>query len=208
MQQSAIPKCSFQGSEAVFSCLHTKTGKFCTGIRTREHHNKKFISLNVRSGKNSLWKRTSVWNSDRFAQITMTGFAFILHWEDLFLFQALSKWAECISTTFRGGAGKWASVAVGKTGEWLHSISWNTVCQRQLEIPNPHCNSRLDYSQYWMGTAETLSHCMWASYRSWGVMSSLNSLFHSALACLWDLWVAICYGQHSSWTKGGSMRYR
>lgn len=79
-------------------------------------------------------------NSNRFAQITVPGFAFILHWEDLFFFQALSKWAECISTTFRGGAGNWARVAVGKTGEWLPSISGNTVCQRWLEIPNPRCS--------------------------------------------------------------------
>lgn len=158
--------------------------------------------------KKQLVKKKKRLNSDRFAQTTMPGFDFILHWEDLVFFQALSKWAECISTMFRGGAGNWASMAMGKTCEWLHSISWNTVCQRWLEIPNPCCSSKQDYSQPWMGTVEALSHCVWASSRSWGVMSSLNSLSHSALACLWDLWVAFCYGQHASWTKGGSMRCR
>lgn len=61
MQQSAIPKCSLRESEAVFSCLYIKTGKLCTGIRTHECHDKEFINLNVRSRKNSLWKRKSVW---------------------------------------------------------------------------------------------------------------------------------------------------
>lgn len=207
-----IPKCSLQESEGVFSCLHIKTGKFCTGVRTRERHDKEFIILNVRSRKNSLWKRKSVWTQiDLHKSWCQALPSFYTGRTCLFVvfvfFQALSKWAECISTTYRGGAGNWASVAVGKTGEWLHSIR-NNVCQRQLEIPNPRCSSKQDYSRYWMGTAEALSHCVWPSSRSWSAMSSLNGLFHYALACLWDLQVAICSGQHTSWTKGGSMRCR
>lgn len=73
---------------------------------------------------------------------------------------------------------------------------------------NPCCSSKQDCSQYRAGTAEALSHYVWASFWSWSVMSSLNSLFHSALACLWDQKVAICYGQHTSWTREGCMRCR
>lgn len=41
-----------------------------------------------------------------------------------------------------------------------------------------------------------------------GVPWALLMAFSNALACLWDFWVAICSGQHTSWTKGGSMRCR
>lgn len=67
MQQSAIPKCSLLESEAVSSCLQIKAGKFCTGVRTHECHDKEFINVNVRSRKKQPVEKKKHPNSDRFA---------------------------------------------------------------------------------------------------------------------------------------------
>lgn len=65
--------------------------------------------------KKELVKREMHLKSARFRQIAMPGAGRTC------LYQEVSEQAECISAVFSGGAGNWASVAVGKAGEWLHS---------------------------------------------------------------------------------------
>lgn len=60
---------------------------------------------------------------------------------------------------------------------------WNTVRLGWLEVPSLCCCWKQDHRQRGMGTAEALSHHVWAASRGWGFLSSLDSLSHSALAC-------------------------
>lgn len=111
-----------QESGVVFSWLHIKAWKFCTNVRTDECHAKKFLNLNARSRRNSLWKGKRIWTEPDLHKSQCQALNSFCAGKTCF-FQELSEWAECISTTFSGGAGNWASVAVGKAGERLHSVA-------------------------------------------------------------------------------------